>query len=52
MVPQKRGITDLSEVLSSLGDDHVAVWERIGTSNAYWAFPSTALHEGNGSRRF
>lgn len=51
-VPKQKGITALSEVLSSLVDDGVVVWERIGTSNDYWAFQSKALPGGSVSRRF
>lgn len=46
IIPQKKEITALSvkEVLLSLADDDVVGWERIGTSNDCWAFPSEVLH--------
>lgn len=34
----------VKEVLQSLVDDSLVVCEKIGTSNYFWSFPSTALH--------
>jgi hypothetical protein len=33
----------VKEVLQSLVDDRLVMGEKIGTSNYFWSFPSTAL---------
>lgn len=45
MAPKMKGIVQQSvkEVLQSLVDDDLVMFEKIGTSNYYWSFPSTAL---------
>jgi len=45
MAPKKKGIVTQSvkEVLQSLVDDNLVSFEKIGTSNYFWSFPSTAL---------
>jgi transcription initiation factor IIE alpha subunit len=43
-LPKEKGITlqSVKEVLQSLVDDRLVNGEKIGTSNYYWSFPSTA----------
>ena len=45
MGPKKKGIVmqSVKEVLQSLVDDNLVCFEKIGTSNYFWSFPSTAL---------
>ncbi len=45
MVPKATGIVmqSVKEVLQSLVDDRLVNSEKIGTSNYFWSFPSTAL---------
>ena len=45
MVPKATGIVTQSvkEVLQSLVDDRLVNAEKIGTSNYFWSFPSTAM---------
>jgi transcription initiation factor IIE alpha subunit len=42
---KEKGIVQQSvkEVIQSLVDDRLVNLEKIGTSNYYWSFPSTAL---------
>ncbi|PJF17754.1 mnd1 recombination and meiotic nuclear division, partial [Paramicrosporidium saccamoebae] len=44
-LPKEKGIVQQSvkEVLQTLVDDRLVNLEKIGTSNYYWSFPSTAL---------
>lgn len=44
-LPKAKGIVSQSvkEVLQSLVDDRLVQGEKIGTSNYFWSFPSTAL---------
>lgn len=46
LVPKEKGIVaqTVKEVLQSLVDDHLVICEKIGTSNYFWSFPSTALN--------
>jgi len=48
-MPKLKGIVlqSVKDVLQSLVDDRLVNSEKIGTSNYYWAFPSTALHNVN-----
>ncbi|RUP50982.1 meiotic nuclear division protein 1 [Jimgerdemannia flammicorona] len=45
IAPKKKGIVTQSvkEVLQSLVDDNLVTTDKIGTSNYFWSFPSTAL---------
>ncbi|KAJ3054296.1 Meiotic nuclear division protein 1 [Rhizophlyctis rosea] len=45
MAPKMKGIVQQSvkEVLDSLVSDNLVTLEKIGTSNYYWSFPSTAM---------
>jgi elongation factor P--beta-lysine ligase len=45
--PKQKGIVSQSvkEVLDSLVADNIVTAEKIGTSNYFWAFPSTAGHQ-------
>ncbi|KAL1916795.1 uncharacterized protein VTP21DRAFT_5499 [Calcarisporiella thermophila] len=45
IAPKMKGIVSQSvkDVLQSLVDDDLITCEKIGTSNYYWSFPSTAL---------
>lgn len=47
MGPKLKGIVSQSvkEVLDSLVADNIVTAEKIGTSNYFWAFPSTAGHQ-------
>ncbi|KAJ3278642.1 Meiotic nuclear division protein 1 [Borealophlyctis nickersoniae] len=44
MAPKQKGVIQQSvkEVLDSLVSDNLVTLEKIGTSNYYWSFPSTA----------
>lgn len=44
LLPKSKGITTqtVKEVVQSLVDDKMVCAEKIGTSNYFWAFPSTA----------
>lgn len=44
-LPKEKGIVQQSvkEVLQSLVDDRLVNGEKIGTSNYFWSFPSTAM---------
>lgn len=45
MLPKEKGIVQqtVKDVVQSLVDDHLVTVEKIGTSNYFWSFPSTAL---------
>ena len=45
IAPKSKGIIaqTVKEILQSLVDDELVVFEKIGASNYYWSFPSTAL---------
>ncbi|KAG5460541.1 MAG: Mnd1 family-domain-containing protein [Olpidium bornovanus] len=45
--PKQKGIVaqSVKEALQSLVDDNLVTMEKIGTSNYYWSFPSTALQQ-------
>jgi len=45
ILPKAKGIVSQSvkEVLQSLVDDRLVQGEKVGTSNYFWSFPSTAL---------
>lgn len=45
MLPKEKGIVaqTVKDVLQSLVDDHLVMAEKIGTSNYFWSFPSTAM---------
>ncbi|RKP38255.1 meiotic nuclear division protein 1 [Dimargaris cristalligena] len=45
IAPKTKGIVvqSVKEVLQSLVDDNIVQGEKIGTSNYFWSFPSTAL---------
>lgn len=51
-VPKATGIVSQSvkEVLQSLIDDRLVNAEKIGTSNYFWSFPSTAMQSRQNSR--
>lgn len=44
-LPKEKGIVaqTVKDVLQSLVDDHLVIAEKIGTSNYFWSFPSTAM---------
>lgn len=44
-LPKEKGIVQMTvkDVLQSLVDDNLVAKEKIGTSNYFWSFPSTAL---------
>lgn len=44
-LPKEKGIVmqSVKEVLQSLVDDRLVNAEKIGTSNYFWSFPSTAM---------
>lgn len=52
MVPKATGIVTQSvkEVLQSLVDDRLVNAEKIGTSNYFWSFPSTAMQNRQNTR--
>lgn len=39
----------VKEVLQSLVDDNLVTSEKIGTSNYFWSFPSTAVQTVKGN---
>lgn len=45
MLPKEKGIVaqTVKDVLQSLVDDRLVMAEKIGTSNYFWSFPSTAM---------
>lgn len=45
MLPKEKGIVaqTVKDVVQSLVDDRLVTAEKIGTSNYFWSFPSTAL---------
>ncbi|CAG8590950.1 2291_t:CDS:2, partial [Paraglomus occultum] len=45
IAPKEKGIVSqtVKDILQSLVDDNLVQCEKIGTSNYYWAFPSSAL---------
>lgn len=52
LVPKATGIVTQSvkEVLQSLVDDRLVNAEKIGTSNYFWSFPSTAMQSRQNTR--
>lgn len=52
LVPKATGIVTQSvkEVLQSLVDDRLVNAEKIGTSNYFWSFPSTAMQNRQNTR--
>lgn len=52
-VPKATGIVSqtVKDVLQSLVDDRLVNAEKIGTSNYFWSFPSTAMQTRENSRR-
>lgn len=52
LVPKATGIVSQSvkEVLQSLVDDRLVNAEKIGTSNYFWSFPSTAMQSRQNTR--
>lgn len=45
MLPKEKGIVaqTVKDVVQSLVDDRLVMAEKIGTSNYFWSFPSTAM---------
>ena len=52
-MPKATGIVSqtVKDVLQSLVDDRLVTAEKIGSSNFFWSFPSTALQTRENSRR-
>jgi hypothetical protein len=52
-VPKVTGIVSqtVKDVLQSLVDDRLVTAEKIGSSNFFWSFPSTALQTRENTRR-
>ncbi|KAK9723259.1 Meiotic nuclear division protein 1, variant 2 [Basidiobolus ranarum] len=50
IAPKTKGIVmqSVKDVLQSLVDDNMVTSEKIGTSNYFWSFPSTALQTRKG----
>lgn len=51
MLPKEKGIVaqSVKEVVQSLVDDRLVNLEKIGSSNYFWSFPSTALQSVSGA---
>lgn len=45
--PFKKVTNTVKDVLQSLVDDNLVNTDKIGTSNYYWSFPSSALQSVN-----